>query len=174
MTEGYNTYISFSLSLINLVKIAYAKIEVLRNHWNKCARINTGFNFNLLHLMYLKINSFFRVVWLLLGMQGGYIKYACFMCLWDSQTNSLHYKQKEWQSREAFQIGYHNMIAQPLVPPKKILLPPLHIKLGLMKNFVKALNKKGQAFKYLLQKFPQISDANLYAGMFDCPQLELC
>ncbi|GBP28173.1 Cytochrome P450 4C1 [Eumeta japonica] len=31
----------------------------------------------------------------------------------------------------------------------KILLPPLHIKLELMKNFVKALNKDGTAFKYL-------------------------
>lgn len=40
-----------------------------------------------------------------------------------------------------------------------------------MKNFVKALNKEGQAFKYLLKKFPQISDAKLHAGIFDGPQI---
>ena len=63
------------------------------------------------------------------------------------------------------------MIAEPLVPPENVLLPPLHIKLGLMKNFLKALNKEGQAFKYLLQKFPQISDAKLHAGIFDRPKI---
>jgi len=30
---------------------------------------------------------------------------------------------------------------QLLVDTDKILLPPLHIKLGVMKNFVKAMNK---------------------------------
>lgn len=30
---------------------------------------------------------------------------------------------------------------QPLVDKDHILLPPLHIKLGLMKNFIKAMNK---------------------------------
>ena len=66
------------------------------------------------------------------------------------------------------------MIAEPLVPPENILLPPLHIKLGLMKNFVKALNKESLLriyFKYLLQKFPLISDAKLHAGIFDGPKI---
>ena len=31
----------------------------------------------------------------------------------------------------------------------KILLPPLHIKLGLMKQFVKALDQESKAFKYI-------------------------
>ena len=31
----------------------------------------------------------------------------------------------------------------------KVLLPPFHIKLGLMKNFVKALHKNGAAFQHL-------------------------
>jgi hypothetical protein len=29
---------------------------------------------------------------------------------------------------------------KPLIKPSKVLPPPLHIKLGLMKNFVKALD----------------------------------
>ena len=104
-------------------------------------------------------------------MQGGYTKYPCFLCLWDSRADDLHYQQKDWQSRDGFKIGKYNVIAKPLVPPKNLLLPPLHIKLGLMKNFVKALSKEGKSFQYILKKFPQISDAKLHAGIFDGPQI---
>ncbi|GBM52064.1 hypothetical protein AVEN_23295-1 [Araneus ventricosus] len=38
---------------------------------------------------------------------------------------------------------------------RKILLPPLHIKLGLMKNFVKAMDCGGSGFQYLSLKFPK-------------------
>ena len=40
-----------------------------------------------------------------------------------------------------------------------------------MKIFVKALNKECQAFKYLLQKFPQISKAKLHPGIFNGPKI---
>ena len=50
--------------------------------------------------------------------------------------------------------------------PKKILLPPLHIKLGLMKQFIKALSKDGDCFKYLTKKFPHLSEAKLKEGLF--------
>jgi hypothetical protein len=46
---------------------------------------------------------------------------------------------------------------QWLVDKDTILLPPLHIKLGLKKNFVKAMNKYGKAFEYLREKFPKFS-----------------
>lgn len=59
----------------------------------------------------------------------------------------------------------------PLVDAKKVLIPPLHIKLGLMKQFVKALNKNGQCFQYLFQKFPKYSYAKIKAGVFDGPQI---
>ena len=63
------------------------------------------------------------------------------------------------------------MKADSLVNPRNILLPPLHIKLGLMKNFVKALDKDGQSFQFLQTKFPYVSDAKLCAGVFDGPQI---
>jgi len=44
----------------------------------------------------------------------------------------------------------------------KILLPPLHIKLGLMKNFVKAMDRTGLAFKYVAEKFPRLSEAKVH------------
>ena len=48
----------------------------------------------------------------------------------------------------------------------KVLLPPLHIKLGLMKNFVKALHKNGAAFQHLFTVFPGLSAAKLEEGIF--------
>jgi len=35
----------------------------------------------------------------------------------------------------------------------------LHIKLGLMKNFVKSMAKTGREFEYVKNKFPNVSDA---------------
>ena len=54
----------------------------------------------------------------------------------------------------------------PLVDRKKILLPPIHIKLDLFKNFVKAIGKTNlRGFQYLVEKFP-ISAAILKEGIF--------
>ena len=40
-----------------------------------------------------------------------------------------------------------------------------------MKQFVKALDKKGDCFKYLCKKFPAITEEKLKAGVFDGPQI---
>jgi len=42
-----------------------------------------------------------------------------------------------------------NVENKPLVEPSKILMPSMHLKLGLMKNFVKAMNQREAAFTYL-------------------------
>jgi hypothetical protein len=40
-----------------------------------------------------------------------------------------------------------------------------------MKNFVKALPKDGEGFKYLSHKFPAVSEAKMKAGIFVGPQI---
>ena len=40
-----------------------------------------------------------------------------------------------------------------------------------MKNFVKAMNQDGAAFKYIFNKFPVLSQANLKEGIFVGPQI---
>jgi len=42
----------------------------------------------------------------------------------------------------------------------------LHIKLGLMKNFVKGVDKTGRGFEYVRHKFPNVSDAKIKKGIF--------
>ena len=68
-------------------------------------------------------------------------------------------------------MGDKNVINEPLVNRDRIILPPLHIKLGLMKQFVKALDKHGSCFNYIVQKFPGLSMEKLKAGIFDGPQI---
>ena len=77
----------------------------------------------------------------------------------------------KWPSRQGLKPGSHNVLSHPLVEPSKILLPPLHIKLGLMKNFVKALDREGRRFASFHQKFQQKSMEKIKAGIFDDPQI---
>ena len=53
----------------------------------------------------------------------------------------------------------------------RIPFPPLHIKLGLIKQFTKALDKDGDCFTYLRQAFPGLTMEKLKAGIFDSPQI---
>ena len=64
-----------------------------------------------------------------------------------------------------------NVENQPLVEPSKILLPSIHLKLGLMKNFVKGMNQGETAFTYLWEKFPRLSEEKLKQGIFNGPQI---
>ncbi|GBP73238.1 hypothetical protein EVAR_55004_1 [Eumeta japonica] len=104
-------------------------------------------------------------------MQGGYIKYPCYLCLWDSRADTLHYKQQSWLKRIEFQIGKHNVKNEPIVKADHILMPPLQIKLGLMKQFVKALHQDCPACEYLKSFFPKLSEAKVKAGIFVGPQI---
>ena len=65
-----------------------------------------------------------------------------------------------------------NIQHTPLVNPDKVFMPPLHIKLGLMKNFVKAMAKQNSnGFKLLSKNFPKLSQAKLKEGIFVGPQI---
>lgn len=118
-----------------------------------------------------QICSDLKVVSLLMGLQQGYTKYCCFLCLWDSRATDLHYIKKDWPPRAFFKPGETNVQHSPLAQPHKIIIPPLHIKLGLVKNLVKAMDKNGPAFKYLHEKFPRLSEAKIKEGIFVGPQI---
>ena len=58
-----------------------------------------------------------------------------------------------------------------LVDKSKICLPPLHIKLGLIKISVKGVDKGSEGFDYLRQTFPKISEAKMKDGIFTDPHI---
>lgn len=113
-----------------------------------------------------------KVVALLLGLQLGYTKHMCFLCLWNSRDDSNHYKVKDWPPRPEHKVGQYNVKHKSLIDPQKVYLPPLHIKLGLMRNFVVAMDHESQGFQYLKDKFgSNITAAKLKAGIFVGPDI---
>jgi len=119
-----------------------------------------------------KICADLKVVGMVCGLQGGYTKNCCFLCLWDSRADSQHYVKKKWEARKRAVIGKNNIKYNPIVKKENIILPPLHIKLGLVKNFVKALNKESTAFTYLISLFPALSYAKIKEGVFAGPEIK--
>lgn len=51
--------------------------------------------------------------------------------------------------------------------PENIILPPLHLKLGYMKQFVKRLNVDSEAFHHIKSSFPRLSEAKIKEGNSD-------
>ena len=94
------------------------------------------------------------------------------MCLWDSWADTQHYVKQEWPARQGLEPRSHNVLSCPWVDRSKALLPPLHIKLRLMKNFVKALVKDGSGFFIFVRDLIKKSMKNLKAGIFNGPEIK--
>ncbi|GBN10989.1 hypothetical protein AVEN_13652-1 [Araneus ventricosus] len=118
-----------------------------------------------------KLCADLKVVALLADLQTGYTKYCCFLCEWDSRARDKHYIVWKWPRQETFTPGQKNIVHDPLVPKENIYLPPLHIKLGLIKQFVKAMDNTGDGFNFLKTKFPRLSEAKIKEGIFVGPQI---
>jgi hypothetical protein len=111
------------------------------------------------------------VIALLFGLQQEFTKYLCFICEWDSRARSLNFLKTDWPARKSLEQGIMNVHNQPLVEPSKILLPSMHLKLGLMENFVNAINQGAAAFTYLREKFSRLNEAKFKGGIFIGPQI---
>lgn len=113
-----------------------------------------------------KICCDLKVVALLTGVKKGFSKHQCFICLWEGRQKDLHYTNHAWPPRVNFQVGQNSIDHLPLVEGAAVILPPLHIKLGLVRNFVRALKTNDAAFTYLkAELFPKLSDAKIENGM---------
>ena len=109
-----------------------------------------------------------NVVGLVLGLQGEYTKYSCFLWVRDSCVD-YQYVRQEWLLRQRFKLGLHFVESHPLVELNKTLFPPLHIQLGVKKNFVKASDRKGSGLAFSQKMFPLISMQKLKADISDSP-----
>ena len=70
-----------------------------------------------------------------------------------------------------YDSGSHNIIQNSLVNPNRILLPPLHVILGIMKNVIKVLDRNGTTMQFMRNKFLKISESKITAGILNCPQI---
>lgn len=69
-----------------------------------------------------------------------------------------HWVRKDWPVRENIALGGHNIIHEPLVEKNKIILPLVHIKMGLIKQLIQAIDKDGKCFKNIRKIFPGLSN----------------
>ena len=106
-----------------------------------------------------------KIVAILMGLKKNYCKQQCFLCLWEGRETDKHYTDHVWEKREQFKKGEDSVINAPLVPKEKIILPPLHIKLGIVKNFVVALHKRNsRAFHKIQSILPKLSSSKIEHG----------
>ena len=113
-----------------------------------------------------------KIIGILMGMQGQFTKHCCFYYLWDSRATAEYYVRKDWPARVTYIPGNANIKEVLLMDPKNVSMPHLHMKLGLLKNFVKQLGKsKSNRFAFLCNKFPNISEAKLKESIFVGPQI---
>ena len=112
-----------------------------------------------------------RFVALLLRTHLSCTKNCCFLCEWDSRDKKNNYVNKLWPKRTSLTPGEKNVVNPPLVLLEKIFLPPLHIKLGFVKIFVKGMDKTSHGFEYVSNNFPNVSDAKIKEVIFIGPQI---
>ncbi|GBM18283.1 hypothetical protein AVEN_147410-1 [Araneus ventricosus] len=128
-----------------------SSIEYSKHSWHICADL--------------------KVIAVLVGLQAGYTKFFCFLCQWGQYgQKKKYYMKKVWPKRQFLIPGVKNEENEPLVVSEKILLPPLLIKLGLMENFIKAMDCAGSGFQYLRLKFSKVSETKIKEGIFVGPQ----
>ena len=97
--------------------------------------------------------------WTADGTYAGFFFFFFCFCFWGHQPTERHDTVNDRPAREDFIPRKHNVKDTLLLNLEKVLLPSLHVKLGIMKNFVKALDRNGEGFLYLCSKFPNLSDA---------------
>src|SRR6218665_2187786 len=72
-----------------------------------------------------EVIGYFKMVSFLMGHQGGFTKFPCFLCLWDSRDNKAHYHRKDWPQWTEISVGKSNVKWEPLIERHKVLMPPL-------------------------------------------------
>ena len=103
-----------------------------------------------------KICGDLKVTGMLMEMQPGFTKYCCFLSLCDIRVTDKRYVESTWPPRISYQLELYSVKNKPLIDPGNVPLPPLHIKLGLMKQFIKKLGKRNsRGSEYIVeQTFP--------------------
>lgn len=131
-----------------------------------------------------KICADLKVVGLLLGIKHGNYSYPCYLCLWNSRSRELHYTDNVWEKRpEELEINESkSIVSEGLVNGKDIILPELHVRLGIGTQFIKALYADSKdetkvqsknAMKRLSELFPSKRPPRINGGVFNGPEFEV-
>ena len=61
----------------------------------------------------------FKMLVFLIGLQGGFTKFPCYICLWDIRDTAEHYHKRNWSQRTEFSVGKNTVKWEPLMNPQK-------------------------------------------------------
>lgn len=153
----------------NLVSIPIAFAYNLKESFESIAHI-----FNLIQYdnFKWKVVGDLKVISMISGLQGGYTKHMCVFCLWNSRDDENHWIKRNWPPRNDHTIRKFNVINKALVDKNDLIMPGLHLQLGFMTQFVKAMDKNGPGFLYLIETFgSKLSKEKIKAGIFIGPQI---
>ena len=78
----------------------------------------------------------------------------------------------EWPARENFNPGKFYMSHAALVDAPKVFLP-VYITLGLVKNFVNAMDHQGEGFKHIGELFFYKTEAKIKQDILVGPELDM-
>ena len=85
------------------------------------------------------------------GLAGQIHQVLLFECERNRRARNFHYVKRGWPSCPSSKSGKKNVQHPSLVESNRVLLLSLHIKLGLLKKFIKTMDKTGQGFHYLIK-----------------------
>ena len=102
-------------------------------------------------------------------------RHPCVLCTWygtHRRDLDKQYFQSDILPRSCgVQIGTYSQLDESLIKLKNVIIPPLHIKLGLISQFIKKLDNGGEAFDFLGNLFEHKSEAKLLAGILNGPDI---
>ena len=84
-------------------------------------------------------------------------KFPYFLCLW---ADDQHYVRQKWLKPSS-----HNVQFLSYVEPNKMQLPPLHINLGVIKNFVKVMDGEKQRVCFPPREVPTDKHDGILDGL---------
>jgi hypothetical protein len=95
----------------------------------------------ILHNLYDPVWKYIGTFLSLLVCSMATTKFCCFLCEWLCRNRKHHYIQKQWPKWVLLIPGQKSVVSTPLMNPDNVSWPPLHIILGLIKNFIKAMDQ---------------------------------
>lgn len=113
-----------------------------------------------------------KLVNVLCGLGPAQSAFCCFLCNFRStQDEYLNHYTTTYELREDYRPGDKTTLRESLVNKKNIILPPLHIMLGLYSSFIKSVQNNEDLFEYLQSLMPHVSKAKHIDGILVGPDV---
>lgn len=112
-----------------------------------------------------KICGDMKVINIMQGLKPGYPSYFCYLCCWNTRAKVDHYTHK-WPQRTGRKNKKLGLIKKPIVKnTDDILLPPLHLKLGIVQKFIATVvASNDKVFDIIKSIFPKLGKTKIEKG----------